>query len=65
MKIKLLNDSQYGDMEKVKFPVEVEATDWLGLGVDIPGEELIGIGANPEQWDANAFYFWPNEDISK
>lgn len=65
MRVKLLHDSQYGDMENVKFPIEVEATDWLGLGVDVSGAELIGVGADPEQWDANRYYFWPDEDISK
>ncbi len=65
MKIKLLNDSHYGDMGNVKFPVEVEATDWRGLGFDVSGAELIGVGADAEEWDSNVLYFWPNEDISK
>lgn len=65
MKIKLLNDGGYGDMENVKFPVEVEGKDWHGLGVHVSGAELIGVGADAEEWDSNVSYFWPNEDISK
>lgn len=65
MKIKLLHDGGYGGMENVKFPVEVEATDWLGLGFDVPGSELIRVGATAKFWDRTKSYYWPNEEISK
>lgn len=53
LKIKLLNDGGYGDMENVKFPVIVEAEDFEGKGCDILGSELIRVGANNDNdvWD--------------
>lgn len=65
MKIKLLNDGGYDDMENVKFPVEVEAADWFGLGFEVTGEELIRVGASAEYWGKSAVYYWSNEEISK
>lgn len=45
MKIKLLNDGGYGDMEDVKFPVIVDAE--MGHGCfDVAASELYRIGAN-------------------
>lgn len=45
MKIKLLNDGGYGDMEHVKFPVIVDAE--IGHGYfDVTAGELYRIGAN-------------------
>lgn len=39
MKVKLLNDGGYGDMENVKFPVIVEGF-YDGAGIDVPVNEL-------------------------
>ena len=45
MKIKLLNDGDYGDMDSVKFPVIVDAE--MGPGYfDVIASELYRIGAN-------------------
>lgn len=57
MKIKLLNDAGYGDMENVKFPAEVEAEkEWSYFSV--PREELYRIGATPDAFDVlEAFAF--------
>lgn len=50
MKIKLLSDAGYGDMEGVKFPVEVEARkEWAYFAVS--REELYRIGAESEVFD--------------
>ena len=59
LKVRLLNDGGYGDMENVKFPVIVE---WLYSGVDIEisGSELIKVGANndDEVWDDDYEYYF-------
>lgn len=65
MKIKLLNDGGYSGMENVKFPVEVEGQDWLGLGYDVSGSELIRIGADPEKWKSHCSYCWANDEVKK
>lgn len=61
MKVKLLNDGGYGDMELVKFPVEVEGSlvpDCNGELVRISGSELIRVGASSssDDWDPDFFY---------
>lgn len=43
IKIRLLNDGNYGDSENVKFPVEVEATE-CGLGFEVSQSELERVG---------------------
>lgn len=65
MKIKLLNDGGYGDMENVVFPVEVEATDWGGLGFDVSGAEIIRIGGDREGWHSFEDYFWRNDEVEQ
>lgn len=66
LKVKLLKDGGYGDMENVKFPVIVEGEDFEGQGCDILGIELIRVGAtydNREVWDPNFKYhfYYGNE----
>lgn len=46
LKVKLLNDGGYGDMENVKFPVIVEGEDFVGQGCNILGSELVRVGAD-------------------
>ncbi|QHJ79732.1 MAG: hypothetical protein [Caudoviricetes sp.] len=50
MKIKLLNDGGYGDMENVKFPVEVEAEIKHGY-YNVSKEELYRVGAAGGEFD--------------
>lgn len=45
LKVKLLNDGGYGDMENVKFPVIVEGTMWSDRGIDVKVSELNKHGA--------------------
>ena len=45
LKIKLLNDGGYGDMENVKFPVIVEGEKWGHRGFDVLVSELNKHGA--------------------
>ena len=58
LKVKLLNDGGYGDMENVKFPVIVEGEDFEGQGCDVLGSELIRIGAGNDNdvWDPDYRY---------
>lgn len=58
MKIKLLNDGGYGDMENVKFPVEVEAEPWGNDGFDVDGAELLRVGATEAEWCAAEVYYF-------
>ncbi len=50
MKIKLLNDAGYGDMQAVKFPVEVEAKQKRGY-FSVHKSELYRVGAVPGEFD--------------
>lgn len=50
MKIKLLNDGGYGDMENVKFPVIVTA-EGDGSIFLVTAHELYRVGANNGQFD--------------
>lgn len=60
MKIKLLNDAGYGDMENVKFPAEVEARrEWAYFAVS--KEELYRVGANPDAFDVLNEYAFARE----
>lgn len=52
MKIKLLNDGGYGDMDEVKFPVTVDATRY-GYGFDVNASELYRVGAKPGMFGAS------------
>ena len=53
-RIRLLNDGYYGDMENVKFPVEVEAVKNVGgWGFDVKASELYRVGANENTFDRN------------
>lgn len=46
-RVRLLNDGGYGDMDKVKFPVEVEATiSKSGLMTYVCYDELKRVGAD-------------------
>lgn len=57
MKIRLMNDAGYGDMENVKFPVEVEAAQKRGY-YSVLREELYRIGATPDSFEVlEAFAF--------
>lgn len=57
MKIKLLNDAGYGDMENVKFPAEVDAAQKRGY-FSVLREELYRIGATPDAFEVlEAFAF--------
>lgn len=51
MKIKLLNDGGYGDMEDVKFPVEVLASRLYRGGALVSREELYRVGAKSGEFD--------------
>lgn len=46
MKVRLLNDGGYGDMEKVNFPAIVDAKILRGLFL-VNSSELYRVGANP------------------
>ncbi len=50
MKIKLLNDGGYGDMQAVKFPAEVEAVQERGH-FKVHKSELYRVGAVPGEFD--------------
>lgn len=63
MKIKLLNDGGYGDMDNVNFPVVVEGVDWGGYGFDVKGSEIIKVTGDAEGWDCDADYFWENDEV--
>lgn len=63
MKIKLLNDGYYGDMENVIFPVEVEGEEWCGYGFDVLGSEIIRVGGNPDCWNPEELYYWRNGEV--
>lgn len=65
MKIKLLHDGGYGDMENVKFPVEVEGKDWGGMGCDVTGAEIMRVGGNLGEWEPNTLYYWDNNEIQR
>jgi hypothetical protein len=58
MKIRLLNDGCYGDMENVNFPVEVEAKPCGKHGFTVCGADLIHVGAERHRWEHEfAYYF--------
>ena len=53
MKLMLLNDGTYGDMSKVKFPVQVEGRpdpDGSSHLVQIHLSELLRVGADYDGW---------------
>lgn len=58
MKIRLLNDGDYGDMDDVRFPVEVEGTCARGkVYCEVKGVELLKAGASHvSRWDASYPY---------
>lgn len=59
MKIKLLNDGGLWGMDNVKFPtdvVDVSSSD--DIGFDVPGYELIRIGADSEAIEHGFDYFF-------
>lgn len=62
VKIKLLNDGMYGDMEHITFPVEVEAT-FDGNGYDVPISELVRIGCNSDDWSDMDSAFWSSGEV--
>lgn len=62
MKIKLLNDGGYDDMENVNFPVEVDAVEYKDGsdvdGYDVLGSELIRVGANEDGFEPDIEYYF-------
>lgn len=57
MKVKLLNDGGYGDMENVRFPVEIDARPGANSGyVLITRDELYRVGATAEKFDVISRY---------
>lgn len=53
MKLMLMNDGTYGDMDKVKFPVQVEGRpcpDGSPHLFQVHLSELLRVGADPEGW---------------
>lgn len=49
MRVRLLNDGGFGDMDRVQFPVVVEACGFEPGGLDlyfVKGSELIAVGAS-------------------
>lgn len=67
MKIKLLNDGWYSDMENVSFPAVVEAIPARNeageiYGWDVSPEELYRIGANGGKFDGE-MWFWAPEEV--
>lgn len=63
MKIKLLNDGDFGDMDGVKFPVVVEGVDWEGRGFDVIGSEIIRVGGEVGEWNPHQYYFWSSREV--
>jgi hypothetical protein len=66
MKVLLLNSANYGDMQNVNFPVEVEATEAEAteaeaLGCYVKGSELLRVGATQtkeDPWDEDFDYYF-------
>lgn len=63
MKVMLLNDGGYGDMENVAFPVEVEADFWSTELVYIYSSELYRVGAKPKAFGGEAWAFCVGEHV--
>lgn len=53
MKVKLLNDGDYGGMKNTEFPVIVNGFyyDWLDHVVGVSCSELIRVGADKDAFD--------------
>lgn len=67
MKVRLLNDGGYGDMDHVEFPVLVDGVFHGRFDNDgyceVFGSELIKAGASPaSNWDASYPYVFINVD---
>ncbi|EPX8934392.1 hypothetical protein ACW5X7_001755 [Morganella morganii] len=63
MKVKLLNDGDYGGMKNTEFPVIVNGFyyDWLDHVVGVSCSELIMVGADKDAFDIGgdlAFFDW-------
>lgn len=61
MRVLLLNNGGFPDLENVKFPVEVEAEPSGDTGVDIKGSELLRVGATQTEedpWDEDYDYYF-------
>lgn len=60
LKVRLLNDGGYGDMENVKFPVIVDGADYHGVGCNVLGANLVKVGASNEHdvWDIDYEYLF-------
>lgn len=63
MKIKLRNDGTYGDMGGVRFPVEVEGTNWFDCGFEVSGAEILRVGGTPGRWNKDEIYYWENSEV--
>jgi hypothetical protein len=61
-KIRLLNDGGYGDMDDVKFPVEVEAKGYLS-NFTVSSDELYRVGAARGKFDITRDEPMPNKWI--
>ena len=61
MRVLLLNDGSYGPAEKVKFPVEVEASECGDVeGVEVTYYELIRVGFDLKE-SGRSLYFYDEE----
>ena len=64
LKIRLLNDGYFGNMENVKFPVIVEGVRLTGTLYSVLGSELLRVGASKfnqegdEFWDPDYKYYF-------
>lgn len=65
MRIKLLNDGGYRDMDAVEFPVEVEATNRFGSGYEVSGAEILRIGGAVDGWFRGNTYYWANSEVER
>lgn len=59
MKIRLLNDGGYGDMDDVEFPAEVSARMCEVSGLhEVSGAEIIRVGGDASKWGNDHYYAW-------
>lgn len=65
MRIRLLNDGGYGDMDDVEFPAEVSARECEVSGLhEVSGAEIIRVGGTASKWDSGHYYAW-NCDVGE
>ena len=61
MKIKLLNDGGYSGFDNVKFPCEVEASSFSGLGFHVSRCEILRVGVGVRALLIGTYYFSDDE----